>query len=457
MKVLKFGGTSVGTVESLKNVKKIIESIPDAAIIVVSALGGLTDQLINTAKKASIGDESWRNDMQTIRIRHYNIIGELVPKEKHTLIENKLRVLLDELERNYEGVSLLRSLPEKVLDVIVSFGERMSSEIVAAIVENGKRYYAPDFIKTDKWFDKNIINSKLTNQLICNSFSSLGENEKAIVTGFISTDSNTGEITNLGRGGSDYTGALIAAALEAEVLEIWTDVDGFMTADPRIVKDAIIINHLSFTESMELCTFGAKVIYPPTIYPVFHKNIPIRILNTFNPEAAGSLITEQSQENDLEVKGVTALKGVTIISLEINSDKEEAQSFSNRAYKVLSRQAGKIIPLVNPNPSSLLNFGITSSDSKSVYEKLKKEFQPEIKNGKINLPGLKENQAAIALVGKDMKAKHRLAERIRHSLIRSGINVKADSSGNSDTTLIFIIDQEKSPKALPLIHSLIYF
>ena len=456
MKVLKFGGTSVGTVESLRNVKKIVESISGNVVIVVSALGGLTDVLINTAKKASLNDESWREDMQGIRDRHFNIVKHIVPENLSNDVESKLNSLLDELERNYEGVYLIGALPQKVLDVIVSFGERMSSLIVAAMVKDGKRYYAPDFIKTEKWYDKNIVNSKLTNKLIKETFENIGNNEKAIVTGFISSDSTTQDITNLGRGGSDYTGALIAAVLEADTLEIWTDVDGFMTADPRIVKDAIIIDHLSFTESMELCTFGAKVIYPPTIYPVFHKNIPIKILNTFNPGANGTLITDQVLETDLEIKGVSALKGVSLITIEINSNKEECEELSKRAFKILSKQAVKIIPVANPDPTVELNFAVTSSDAGLVLESLRNELEPEIKSGKIRLPRLKDNRAAIALVGKDMRNRSRLAARIGHSLRRIGINVDAYSTGNSDTTLIYLIDQEKSSSALPLIHSLVY-
>lgn len=456
MKVLKFGGTSVGTVESLKNVKQIVESIPGNAIIVVSALGGLTDKLIHVAQEAAQGNLNWKEEMSAIRDRHYKIVDSLVDAPLREDVLQKLNSLLDDLERNYEGVYLLKSLPINVLDTIVSFGERMSSVIVASIVKNGKRYYSPDFIKTEKWYDKNIVNTKLTNELIKETFATIGDKEKAIVPGFISTDSTTQEITNLGRGGSDYTGALIAAALDAEVLEIWTDVDGFMTADPRIVKEAIIIDHLSFTESMELCTFGAKVIYPPTIFPVFHKNIPIKILNTFNPEAPGTLITDQIRETDLEVKGVTSLKGVSLLSIHLKSNLLEREHLLKRVYKILSRHAVKIIPVSFSEPTENFKFAVTSSNANLVLNMLFKEFQPEIKKGKIGTPILKENMSAIALVGKDMKSKGRMAARLRHSLRLHGINVEAYSTGNSETTLIYIIDQEKSSVALPLIHSLVY-
>ena len=455
MKVLKFGGTSVGTVQSLNNVKEIVEDIPGKAIIVVSALGGLTDKLIATAHLAEKGDAGWKEEMKSIKDRHFNIIQSVVPEEKKKKVTDKVNSLLNELEKNYEGVFLLSYLTEKQLDLIVSFGERMSSEIVAAMIQNGKRYYSPDFIKTEKWYGKNIADRKLTEELIKETFSSLDDNEKAIVPGFISTDTATNEITNLGRGGSDYTGALIAAALGAEILEIWTDVDGFMTADPRIVKEALIIDHLTFTESMELCTFGAKVIYPPTIYPVFHNNIPIKILNTFNPEAPGTLITDHPQKEDMDVKGVTSLKDVSIITININNP-HEVENPLKRVLNTLSKHAVRIIPVVNPDPFSELNFAVTSSDSKISLEKLKIEFADEIAAGHISSPLLKENLAAIALVGKEMRSKSRLAARIGHSLRRQGINVEAYSAGNSDTTLIYIINQEKSPEALLLIHNLVF-
>lgn len=453
MKVLKFGGTSVGTVQSLKNVKKIVEAIPGRTIVVVSALGGLTDKLIETAKKASQGDPEWEKEIESITARHYDIIDNVVPANLQEEVKQKIKSQLLGLKRNYEGLFLLRSWHESVVDVIVSFGERMSSVILAAMVENGKRYFSPDFIKTEKWYGKNIADKRLTDSLIRETFAKMGDDEKAIVPGFISKDTSTGAITNLGRGGSDYTGALIAAALDADSLEIWTDVDGFMTADPRIVKDAIIIDHLTFSESMELCTFGAKVIYPPTIFPVFHKNIPIKILNTFNPTAPGTLITDHAKGEDLSVKGVTALKGVSLISFEIKSN--DIEDPLKRTFNTLSRQPLKIIRVANPNPTSELHFAILSSDSKVVVDMLGNEFAPDINQGLISDPRLKENLAAVALVGKDMKNQTRLAARIENSLQRQGINVEAFSA-DSDTTLIFIISQDNTIKALPLIHSLIY-
>ncbi|MDE5712041.1 MAG: aspartate kinase, partial [Muribaculaceae bacterium] len=316
MKVLKFGGTSVGSVESLRNVKSIVESIDDHAVVIVSALGGLTDQLIATAKSAAANDLSYLDSMKAITARHINIIENVVAKDLQKEVNDKVSALLSDLERLYAGVYLIRHLPQMTLDIIVSFGERLSSIIVAAMIDGGSHHDSLGFIKTEKWYEKNIADQKLTTELIRKEFSR--PFKYAIVPGFISTDIKTGDITNLGRGGSDFTAALVAAALNAEVLEIWTDVDGFLSADPRIVPDAILIPHMSFIESMELCSYGAKVIYPPTIYPVFHKNIPIKILNTFNPSAKGTLITDSQNDGDLKVKGISAIRDTSLFHIDGN-------------------------------------------------------------------------------------------------------------------------------------------
>lgn len=454
MKVLKFGGTSVGTIESLREVKKIVESIPGNAIVVVSALGGLTDKLISTAKRASEQDDNYKSELIGFRKRHLDIIDELVLPEKKPQIQKEVIELLDDLERIYQGVSLIHSLPEQTLDLIVSFGERMSSRIVAGIIKNGKRHDSLNFIKTEKWYGKNIAERKLTEGLIKEEFKSLEEEEKAIIPGFISTDKTSGIITNLGRGGSDYTGALIASALNAEILEIWTDVDGFMTADPRIVKDAIVIDHLTYTESMELCNFGAKVIYPPTIYPVFHKNIPICILNTFNSSAPGTMITDNHQPEDLPIKGVTSLKNLSLISLDINNPVISAE-ISNRALNILSKEGINLTPVFQPEKPSGLFFAVTSKEAEIAIKLLENEFAPEITSGLLLNPQNKRELAALAVVGVKMKEKTRLAERIAHSLYRENIPLEALSIGNSDTTLIYIINEDRTSQALSLIHSII--
>lgn len=453
MKVLKFGGTSVGTTESLSQVKKIVEAIEGPAVIVVSALGGLTDKLISTARKAAGADSSFGEDMQQIRKRHHAIISDLIENSRQQTLLNEVDPLLDELERIYEGIALIRDLPERTLDVIVSFGERISSHIVASLIKGGERHDSLKFIKTEKRYGKNVADTGTTTQLIKKEFKD-GFN-KAIVPGFISTDVETGEITNLGRGGSDFTGALVAAALDAEILEIWTDVDGFMTSDPRLIKDARVIETLSFTESMELCTFGAKVIYPPTIYPVFHKNIPIRILNTFNPTAPGTLVADNENHNIPEIKGVSALKNMASIVLQAGKD-NDISGLSKRALNVLVKQGIKIYPVANPDPAVEYVFAIQDGDLESSLNVLSSEFAPELNDSKLLPISVRPNLSAIAIVGNGMRHNTRLSARIGHTLRREGINVEAFSLGNSPTTLTIFVDVEKTSRALELIHGLVF-
>ncbi|MDE6754603.1 MAG: aspartate kinase [Muribaculaceae bacterium] len=449
MKVLKFGGTSVGTVESLTNVKKIVEAIPEPAVVVVSALGGLTDKLIATAGKASHDDPSYRDDMQAISFRHFNIISRVIDEGKRDEALRLVGGLLNDLSRLFDGISLIRHLPQQTLDMVVSFGERISSIIVAFMIDGGKRFDSLDFIKTEEWFGKNIADQKLTTSLIKEKFSV--PFDKAIVPGFISTDRKTGNITNLGRGGSDFTAALIAAALDADLLEIWTDVDGFMTADPRIIPEAEVVPRMSFVESMELCTFGAKVIYPPTIYPVFHKNIPIKILNTFNPTAPGTLVSDSRMDSGFSIKGVSVLRSTPLFSIGSYSSVSNPES---RALNALARQGVKIYPMT-VSANAALNFAVAADDEEKARAILLSEFAPEIPSHPLLAPSIKGGLSTVAVVGENLKSQPRLGARIRNSLMRGGIAVEAFSDGMSDSTLTLLVDSQRANDALRIVHSLV--
>lgn len=256
MKVLKFGGTSVGTVRSLTSVKQIVEGRTEPVIVVVSALGGITDKLIATAKTAASGDSSYIESYNEIVARHRDVIDGLVPEQSLDEVNTRVNALLEELGNIYLGVSLIKDLSPRSLDIIVSYGERLSSVIISRIIADAMLLDSRGFIRTVDQFGKHVLDNDLTQQLVHSTFDGL-DFKVAVVPGFISSDRN-GDVTNLGRGGSDYTAAILAAALDAETLEIWTDVDGFMTADPRIIKNTYVIPHLSFIEAMELCNFGAK-------------------------------------------------------------------------------------------------------------------------------------------------------------------------------------------------------
>ena len=453
MNVLKFGGTSVGTVESLKNVISIVEALPSDTVVVVSALGGLTDKLIATARLAAEGGD-WKSEADAIADRHYIIINELVREERKNDVTSIVGSLIDELKRTYEGISLIGHLPDKTLNVIVSLGERMSAPIVAGIIHNGHLHNSLDFIKTEKWFDKNIADAVLTRDLIVKEFSNI-EDGPHITGGFISQDRDSGEITNLGRGGSDYTAALIAAALDADMLDIWTDVDGFMTADPRIIKDARVLPTMSFIESMVLCTFGAKVIYPPTIYPVFHKNIPIRILNTFNPTAPGTLISDSSDSKEFPVKGVTAIKNTCLVKMRGNLTENVAQ-INTRAYNALARNGVSVFLLAQPNENHEFSFAISSAERHNASRILNEEFAPELIDGALDAITFEENLSTIAVVGEGLKYLKGLNGRLVNTLLRCGIKTLACSEGNSDTTVSFVVEEKDTVEAIKAIHGLFF-
>lgn len=457
MKVLKFGGTSVGTVESLRNVKNIVEGLTEPAVVVVSALGGLTDKLIATAGKAAKADNSYKEDMDAIRKRHHAIVeGVVAPGEQKNCLDT-INPLLDQLAALYDGVSLIGDLPEKTLDAIVSFGERISSHIVNSMLPSSSHVNSLDIIKTEKWFGKNIADSKLTTDNILAAIKP-EEGHPVIAGGFISTDRDTGEITNLGRGGSDFTAALIAAALDAEVLEIWTDVDGFMTSDPRIIPDAKIIPMMSFVESMELCTFGAKVIYPPTIYPVFHKNIPIKILNTFRPEVPGTLIKDFSHK-DLasqgRVRGLSALKDTCIINIH-GSLASNVAAVSSRTFSALAAKGINVFLVSPTEESECFSFALRKADKEGAIQLVRAEFAPEISSGLLTDVESIDGLSIVAIVGEEILAGGYISPRVSNTLERASITPAAFSEGASRTTVTFAVPQEHTDYTLQLIHSLFF-
>lgn len=451
MKVLKFGGTSVGTVQSLRNVKNIVDSLDEPAVVVVSALGGLTDKLIATARMASEGDPDFKTNMREMSERHFEIIEEMVPSDLRANVIEVVGSLLSELEDIYKGLALIRDLPEKALNRIVSFGERMSSVIVANLLDNAVHKDSLEFIKTEKWFGRDIASRQLTDSLIRDAFNMPLE-RTVVAGGFISRDKDTNEITNLGRGGSDYTAALIAAALEADTLEIWTDVDGFMTADPRIIRDAMVIDRMSFIESMELCSFGAKVIYPPTIYPVFHKNIPIRILNTHNRSAPGTFITDGNENLPDAVRGVSSVKKTCMVSVSGNLASNVAQ-INSRSYNAMARNGISIFLVAQPNADVAFSMALSESDADRAADILREEFAPEIQTGEVTDVSIERNLSIIAVVRESIKDIKGLGPRLVNTLQREGISVKAVSDGASETTIAIMTSDAETDRSLCLIHT----
>ena len=313
MKVLKFGGTSVGTPESLLCVKRIVETAETPIIVVVSALGGVTDQLIRLSQEAQTGDVAYVAQLAALHQRHKEMVQALITPDRQTELLGRVQAHFDELGSILHGVSLIQDLTRKTADAIVAYGERISSLIVAALIDGARHLDSRDLIITVQQEGKNVVDFETTNAHIRNAFATLPA--VTVMGGFISRDGETQRTTNLGRGGSDYTAAILAAALEAEVLEIWTDVDGFMTADPRVIPTAFTIDELSYAEATELCNFGAKVVYPPTIYPVCAKEIPILIRNTFNPVGKQSIIKKEAAKSDRLIRGISSVNDTALVTV----------------------------------------------------------------------------------------------------------------------------------------------
>lgn len=452
MIVLKFGGTSVGTAESLANVKKIVESLNEEAVVVVSALGGLTDRLIATARMAADGDPQYVARWQEMAERHYRIIEDVVEPSRREATVEAIEPVLVELRRLYDGVNLIADLPEKTLAQIVSTGERMSSVIVAAMLSRATHLNSLDIVKTEKWFGKDIAATELTDSLIKEALGKENMVFPVVMGGFISSDKNTGEITNLGRGGSDYTAALVAAAMDADVLQIWTDVDGFLTCDPRIVPEAKVIDRMSFVESMDLCTFGAKVIYPPTIYPVFHKNIPIRILNTHRPDAPGTFISDSQDESRPAVAGISALKDEALVTLRGHMASDPG-AMSGRCFNALARKGLTVHVVARSSSINSFSFAIAGQDTPAAVRLLKEEFAPELVSGQLEVLEVLNDLATLAVVGDNVRSLRGGSTRVKDSLENDGITVYAVSDKASETSLSFVIKEDEVPRALKLLHS----
>lgn len=450
MKVLKFGGTSVGSVDSILNVKKIVEACNEPVIVVVSALGGITDKLIQTSQMAVSGDPAYLTSFEEIVTRHHQMIEALIENaEKRTELLARVDELLNELKSIYHGVYLIRDLSEKTSAAIVSYGERMSSQIAAVLIKNAKWFDSRNFIMTEKKEHRNLLDAELTNELVCQTFSVL--QQVSLVPGFISSDKNTGETTNLGRGGSDYTAAIIAAALDAEVLEIWTDVDGFMTADPKVISAAYTIDELSYVEAMELCNFGAKVVYPPTIYPVCLKNIPILIKNTFRPEAKGTIIRGNISHSKRAIKGISSIKGTSLITV-AGLSMVGVIGVNRRIFTTLANAGISVFLVSQASSENSTSIGVRDADAKTACEVLDNEFAEEIAAGSMFKMSVESDLATVAVVGENMKHTPGIAGKLFGTLGRSGISVIACAQGASETNISFVVEAKSLRKTLNVLH-----
>jgi aspartokinase/homoserine dehydrogenase 1 len=460
MKVMKFGGTSVGSVKSILNLKKIVEAEAERGpvVVVVSALSGITDKLIAISQQALTGDKQWRDEFDAIVNRHHEMIDAIITDAgKRSELIGKIDALFDQLRSIYYGVFLIHDLSRKTEDTIASYGERLSSHIVASLFNGGVRMNSRDFIRTEKKHGKHVLDSELTQQLVREAFSSeyccntTKSKTIAVVPGFIARDRDSHETTNLGRGGSDYTAAIIAAALDAEVLEIWTDVDGFMTADPKVIQSAYTINELSYVEAMELCNFGAKVIYPPTIYPVCVKNIPIRVKNTFNPEHPGTLIKDKIDDDMKPIKGISSIKGTTLITV-TGLSMVGVIGVNRRIFTTLADRGISVFMVSQASSENSTSIGVRDEDSEAAVEVLNEEFAKEIETGAMFPMQAENGLATIAIVGENMKHTPGIAGKLFGTLGRSGISVIACAQGASETNISFVVEGRFLRKSLNVLH-----
>ena len=438
--------------KSIESLRKIVEkeAKKQPVIVVVSALGGITDKLIATSKMAENGNEAWRISYEEIVDRHYKMIDTIIT-------DNAIRVelfdtvdtLLEQLKSILFGVFLVHDLSKKSYDAIVSYGERLSSHIVAALIRGSKRLNSLDFIMTERKDNRHVLDSELTNQLVRSAFTPL--QRIMVVPGFISRDRHTREITNLGRGGSDYTASIIAAALDAEVLEIWTDVDGFMTADPRVIKTAYTINELSYIEAMELCNFGAKVIYPPTIYPVCVKNIPIKVKNTFNPESPGTVIKQKIKNDHKPIKGISSISGTTLITV-AGLSMVGVIGVNQRIFTALTKGGISVFMVSQASSENSTSIGVRDADADQAVAVLNQEFAKEIETGAMFPMHAEGGLATVAIVGENMRHTPGVAGKLFGTLGRSGISVIACAQGASETNISFVINGTYLRKALNVLH-----
>lgn len=457
MKVLKFGGTSVGSPENIRKVGEVLLKLPqnELSVVVVSAMGGITDLLISCSERAALGqkgDSDYLETFKAIEEKHLTAIRELIPIKEQSGVLSKTKILLNNLEDILKGVYLVKELSPKSLDYIQGFGERLSAILVSsymASVRPGTEIVdSREFIRTDRNFGNANVDFKATNELINDQFSS--KSGLFICPGFIASTPK-GETTTLGRGGSDFSASIIAAGLKASELEIWTDVSGIMTADPRLVKSSHSIVSISYEDAMELSHFGAKVIYPPSIQPVLDLKIPIRIKNTMHPDDEGTLVTNEVSPNSSMIQGVSSVKDIVMINLS-GSGMVGIPSFSYRLFKALSEHKVNVILITQASSEHTICVAIDEKDSDTAREAIESEFEYEMSRHKIDPVEIEKDLVIVALVGSGMKEQVGVSGRMFDSLSKNGISVKAIAQGSSERNISAVISKRHLKKALNSLH-----
>jgi len=455
MKVLKFGGTSVGSSSSIRDVMSIVKGYHDRnekICIVVSAFKGITNQLNNLGAMAAKGDESYLKIFDELEKKHVATIKDLLHVKIQSAVIAQLKRLLNELEEILHGVFLLRELSDRTLDLVQSFGERASAQIIAAYLsqEGIPSDYCDTrhLIKTDGTFGAAKVNFDITKKNLTRHFKA--NSSLQVLTGFISSTEND-ETTTLGRGGSDYTAAIAGACLEAKEIEIWTDVDGVMTADPRRVKNAFSLPSISYVEAMEMSYFGAKVIYPPTLQPAFGKKIPIRIKNTFNPNFPGTLIKERGNDAELAVKGISSIERIALINV-AGSGMVGVPGVSSRLFGALAGERINIILITQASSEHSICFAVAPKDAETAKKTIEREFELEINANKIDNIVVEEDLSIVAIIGENMRHTPGISGKLFNAMGKNGINVVAIAQGSSELNVSVVININDLAKALNALH-----
>ncbi|ASU33439.1 bifunctional aspartate kinase/homoserine dehydrogenase I [Mucilaginibacter xinganensis] len=455
MKILKFGGTSVGSVQSIQTLLNILRGEVENGekpVVVLSAMSGVTNLLVAMAEGAANGIE-FTAQLAELEKRHFDVVKSLLTVQNQNPAFTRLKIFFNNLEDLLQGVLTLRELTPKTRDQVLSFGERCSTLMICKIAAQhfpeAHCVDASDLIRTDSSFGQAKVNSELTEQLI-RGFHSEHRDKILFVTGFIAAN-DAGQLTTLGRGGSDYTAAIFGSALNAQEIQIWTDVNGMMTADPRMVKKAFSLPELTYTEAMELSYFGAKVIYPPTMIPAFLKKIPIVIKNTFEPEFEGTVIRHDCKPSNLPIKGISSINNISILNLE-GSGMVGKSGFSGRLFSLLAREQINVILITQSSSEHSITFAVQPDDTERAREVIEQEFELELLAKKLEHVVIEKNLAIIAIVGENMKQTPGVSGKLFHALGRNGINVRAIAQGSSEYNISVIISAHDLAKALNAVH-----
>lgn len=459
MKVLKFGGTSVGSEKSISAIIEILKQETannGAPVVVLSAMGGVTNLLSAMATKAATG-ESFSEYLIELQNRHFDVIKALLDVPRQNPVFTRLKLYFNELEDILQGIASLRELTPRINDLVLSYGERCSTLLVSKIAEQhfGEAIFADatELIRTDSNFGQAHVNTTISEMLI-RDFYQQHTAKLIFVTGFIASN-DEGRITTLGRGGSDYTAALIGSALHCDAIEIWTDVNGMMTADPRMVKKAFPLEELSYTEAMELSYFGAKVIYPPTMIPAFLKKIPIVIRNTFEPEFQGTVIRHDCRDARHNIKGISSINEISLLNLQ-GSGMVGKAGFSGRLFSLLAREQINVILITQSSSEHSITFAVKPADALNARRLIEREFELELEAKKIDLPVIEESLSILAIVGENMKETPGISGTLFQALGRNGVNVRAIAQGSSEYNISVIISRHDLAKALNAVHDAFY-